>query len=163
MKEIQSIKFCSVLFWKLLKKSLTELTAIVASLPVLRSFLVTDTTQQPQPPSRHITFVPTSYIKKHYQWRMQGRDPAPRVTCRQKWNECGQQEFFFRPPPSPTPCPYLQVSLHEVPFPEFPSHSHRILVSSILLGWNFTNHHIISSWSISMVKWIWSKVSPKHF
>lgn len=92
-----------------------------------------------------------------------GEGPSLRVTCRQKWNECGQQEFFFRLPPSPTPRPYLQVSLHEVPFPEFPSHSHRILDSSILLGWSFTNHHIISSWSISMVKWIWSKVSPKHF
>ena len=69
MKEIQRIKDQ----WKLLKKSLTELTAIVASLPVLRSFLVTDTTQQPHPPSRHITFVPTSYIKKHYQWQIQGR------------------------------------------------------------------------------------------
>ena len=137
MKEIQSIKFCSVLFWKLLKKSLTELTAIVASLPVLRSFLVTDTTQQPQPPSRHITFVPTSYIKKHYQWRMQGRDPEPPELLVDKngMNVVNRNFSLDRPlSPPPPPRPYLQVSLHEVPFPEFPSHSHRILVSSILLG-----------------------------
>ena len=63
------------------------MTAIVASFPVLRSFLVTDTTQQPHPPSWHITFVPTSYIKKHYQWQIQGwgppPPPPPPIICRQ--------------------------------------------------------------------------------
>ena len=106
MKEIQSITFvqsCSNNHWKLLKKSLTELTAIVASLPVLRSFLVTDTTQQPHPPSRHITFVPTSYIKKYYQWRMQGRDPAPELLVDKNGMNVVNRNFSLDCPLPPPP------------------------------------------------------------
>ena len=119
MKEIQSIKFCSVLFWKLLKKSLTELTAIVASLPVLRSFLVTDTTQQPQPPSRHITFVPTSYIKKHYQWRMQGRDPAPELLVDKNGMNVVNRNFSLDRPLPPPPVLISRSPSMKSPFLSF--------------------------------------------
>ena len=100
---------------------------------MLRSFLVTDTTQQPHPPSRHITFVPTSYIKKHYQWQILGRGPANPLFVDKNEAQRAKKTFLYTAP-SPPP-PYLQVSLHEVPFPGFPHHSHRILVSSILLDW----------------------------
>ena len=38
---------------------LTELTARVTCLLLVRSSFVTDMTQQPQPPSLHMTFVPS--------------------------------------------------------------------------------------------------------
>ena len=46
------------------KSLLTELTATATTLLELRSFRVIDTTQQPHPPSWHITFVPTCIIKQ---------------------------------------------------------------------------------------------------
>ena len=70
---------------------------------MLRSFLVTDTTQQPHPPSRHITFVPTSYIKKHYQWQILGRGPANPLFVDKNEAQRAKKTFLYTAPSPPPP------------------------------------------------------------
>ena len=58
---------------------------------------------------------------------------------------------------------FFLFQLPKVPSPGFLSHLDRILASSIFPRWSLANWQIISSPSISIFQWIWSKASLNHF
>ena len=92
-----------------------------------------------------------------------GQGPSQPLICRQKWGPKGQKNISLHCPLPPPPLISRSPSMKS-PFLGFLIiHTGYWSVLFSLIGWSFINHHIISSRSITIVKWIWSKLIPKHF